>query len=131
MDDIDYHAIALVPGETCDVDAVVASLLKAGYRAESAESDSAVGFRVIEEDGWGIVAWIEDSEESLDVISSLSEDPPDGVTAEQIQACKLTLSIWSDDDSDFMNAHVFEEFIQCLKESCGYFIYDNRQGLWR
>ena len=128
---VDYHVIALVPGDACDVKAAITALAAAGYRAEAATQGAAKGFRIVEEDGWGIVAWIDDGEDALELISSLSNNVPDGVSADQVQACKSTLSVWSDDDPDFMNAHVFEEFLQCLKDSCGYFVYDNRQGMWR
>ena len=128
---MDYHVIAIVPAETCDIKSVMSKLAEKGYKAQAVERGELKGFRVEEEDGWGIVALIEDDEEVKELIQAIMDEPPAGITAQQREACQLTLSIWSDDDSDFMNAHVFEEFIQCLKESFGYFIYDNRLGEWR
>ena len=127
----DYHVIGLVRGKTCNVDAAIAALSKMGFKAERTQTESAIGFRVVEEDGWGIVAWIEDDEDALEIVSDVSKVPPDGVTTADIESCQVTLSIWSDDDPEFMNAHVFEEFIQCLKDACGYYMFDNRLGEWR
>jgi hypothetical protein len=87
---------------------------------------------VLQSDGWGIVAWMEDDDEAREMNRELSEtELPKGVTPEQIARCPAQLSVWSDDDSDMMNAHVFEEYIQLLKDRFGMFIFDNRLGEWR
>jgi hypothetical protein len=133
MTEFDYHVIALVPpNPPFDLQAAIEALRSARYKAERTERGNAVGIRVVEDDGWAIVAWLEDDDEARILSRRLSElELPNGVTSEQIFACSAHLSIWSDDDSDRMNAHVFEEFIQFLKERFGLFIFDNRLGEWR
>jgi hypothetical protein len=133
MPDCDYHVIAIVPGSSFDSDAAMSALTDSGYTPQLETKDGAVmGIRIREADGWGIVAWVEDDpEETAELIGNLKDEPPSGVSSDQIAGCEVALSVWSDDDPDLMNAHVFEEFIQCLKSSLGYFIYDNRLGEWR
>lgn len=133
MADFAYHVIAIVPGSSFDADAAMSALADNGYTPQLESSDGAVrGIRIREDDGWGIVAWVEDdAEETAELIDFLKEGPPPGVSSDEIAACQVALSVWSDDDPDLMNAHVFEEFIQCLKSLLGYFIYDNRLGQWR
>lgn len=132
MTDIDYHVIALVPGAAFDSDAAINALTENGYKPRMETNDNGVaGIRVIEDDGWSIVAWIEDDEEAREFVDSLRDDPPAGVPSDQIASCKVTLSIWSDNDPDLMNAHIFEEFIQSLKSSLGFYLFDNRLGEWR
>ena len=133
MSDFDYHVVALIPPDPrFDIEAVIETLSLQGYKAERAERLGSLGFRVVEDDGWGITAWLEADDEAREHNKILSErDVPEGATPGQIAACPAQLSIWSDDDSDMMNAHVFEEFIQFLKARFGCFLFDNRLGEWR
>jgi hypothetical protein len=118
MAEFDYHVIGVVPPDPpFNLHTVIEALKSARYKAERAERGSTVGIRVVEDDGWAIVAWLQEDDEAREQNRRLSElDLPNGVTSEQIAACSAQLSIWSDDDSEMMNAHIFEEFIQFLKE---------------
>lgn len=133
MADFDYHVVALIPPEPrFDVQHAIETLNSTGYKAERVERGGTIGIRVVEKDGWGISAWLEADEEAREMNKTISEgDVPEGVSPEQIARCPAQLSIWSDDDPDLMNAHVFEEFIQFLKSRFGCFLFDNRLGEWR
>lgn len=133
MSGYDYHVIALVPGKSFDADATMRALADCSFAPQLETAGETIrGIRIPQEDGWWVVAWVEDDpDETAELVNFLEDGPPFGISLEQIAACKVALSVWSDDDPDFINAHVFEEFIQCLKSSLGYFIFDNRLGEWR
>jgi hypothetical protein len=133
MASFDYHVIALIPASApFDLQAAIDALNSEGFKADQPDYGHLPGLRVVASDGWGVGAWLEDDDEAREMNQTLSEyDLPDGVTPEQISECSARLSIWSDDDPDLMNAHVFEEFIQLFKERFGLFLFDNRLGEWR
>jgi len=136
MSDFCYNVLALIPVETdFRVANVVETFIADGQPASLATSPagSCVGFRVVYTDNWGIVAWFEDD---VDIVTENQEimgvfgNPPN-VAADATVECDRRLSIWSDDDSDMMNAHLFEEYIGFLKEKLGLYIFDSVQGIWR
>jgi len=136
MSDFCYHVLALIPtGAEFSVENAVEAFVAEGQSAAVAASPGGGrdGFRVVFADDWAIVAWLEDdadvtteSEEILDVFGR----PPGAAPGGPI-ACDRRLSIWSDDDSEMMNAHFFEETIQFLKERFGLFAFDGNLGIWR
>ena len=132
MTGLDYHVIGLVPG-AFDLDVVVDALEVEGYSVERLAAPAGrTGFRVVTNDGWGVRAWLEDDDEARDLNVALAAGPlPVGVSAEDVAHRRGQLSIWSDDDDDLLNAHVFEETIQFLKERFGVLLWDDRLGEWR
>lgn len=134
MAGFDYHVIGLVPsGDRFDLDAVLDTLVASRWSAARLTSaDGRAGIRVVESDGWGITAWLDDDDDAREMNALLAERSlPPAMTFDEVAGCRAQLSIWSDDDDDLMNAHVFEEFIQLLKERFGVPLWDNRLGEWR
>lgn len=130
----DYHVIGLVPsGERFDLDAVLDTLAASRWSAAHLTSaDGRPGIRVVESDGWGISAWLDDDDDAREMNALLAERSlPPAMRFDEVAGCPAQLSIWSDDDDDLMNAHVFEEFIQLLKERFGVLLWDNRLSEWR
>jgi hypothetical protein len=133
MSEVDYHVLALLPSSLpWSLSDAVEKMRSAGYVARTQTERTGDGLRVELDDGWGIIAWIEDDEEAAEFTTGLSADRlPHRITAEQIASCPRYLSIWSDDDSDFMNSVQFEEIVESIRHLFGAFIYDNRLGEWR
>jgi hypothetical protein len=137
MSDFCYHVLALTPtGSEFTVEDAVEAFVADGQSASVVTSPGGArdGFRVVFADDWAIVAWLEDdadvaaeSEEILDVFGRPPGAPPDGPPI----TCDRRLSIWSDDDSEMMNAHFFEETIQFLQERFRLFVFDGNLGIWR
>jgi hypothetical protein len=133
MSEVDYHVLALLPSSRpWSLSDAVERMRNAGYVARRQAGPTGEGLRVELNDGWGIVAWLEEDEEAKVFTKGLSEaELPDGIDADQIASCTGYLSIWSDDDSDFMNGVLFEEIVEAMRDAFGAFIFDNRLGEWR
>jgi hypothetical protein len=136
MSDSCYNVLALIPVESdFGIEKAVDAFVTEGQSATpvTPPTGSGVGFRVVHVDDWAIVAWLEESTDVLDENQEIVEafgNPP-GVAGEPPTAYDRRLSVWSDDDSDMVNAHFFEEYIEFLKEKLGLFIFDSQQGIWR
>jgi len=136
MSEFCYNVLALIPTSSdFGVSNAVEIFIKNGYSASIATSPSgkSSGFQVIPYENWKIVAWLEDgndtaveNQETIEVFGN-----PPNVTTDKPIKCDRRLSVWSDDDADMLNAHLFEEYINFLKEKFGLYIFDSVQGIWR
>lgn len=136
MSEFCYNVLALIPvGLDFSIAHTVEIFIAEGYSASIASSpyENRTGFTVSYFDEWTITAWLEDDKdtavENQECIAYFG-NPPDAASDQPIK-CDRRLSVWSDDDIDMMNAHLFEEYIDFLKEKIGLFIFDNVQGIWR
>jgi hypothetical protein len=132
MSDFCYHVLALIPvNAQFSISKAVETYTASGYQAAQITSPRGKGFQVAYAGNWTILAWFEEdtAEENQEIINSYGNPP--GVSSEEIIRCDNRLSIWSDDDSEMMNAHLFEEHIDFLKEKFKLYIFDNVQGIWR
>ena len=133
MSEVDYHLLAILPPDDFSIDRAIQRLSGDHYEVRAQAGPHGIGIRLeLKNDGWGLVAWLENDDESRTLIQELSVGQlPANLTADQISSCDSYLSIWSDDDSDFMNTAQFEEMAEFIASKLGTFVYDNRLGDWR